>query len=361
MTATLQDIAHSCRVSPSTVSLALRDSPKVKSATRHRVMAEAQRVGYQPNRLAQGLKTRATQTLGFVLPSAMQLHQAVLLDHLYEAAFAQGYQLQIQLSHWDPGAEARAIERCFASQVDGLILFASAERVDDLDTDHPLRQAEQAGKPCVFLSRTDSRWPRITTDPTGVSYRAAKHLIEQGYSDLRLLTIDSDGHHDQLRRDGFTRALIEAGIDPQSPQRLLSREVTWQTLHGVSDNGLAATQQYFNYRRNAEYGAELADQLLRETTGDEPLGLVCSNDRVAAGVFRRVMQSGRRVPRDVGLIGCDDTISSELGITSFRWDYAGIARRAIDSVLAQMRGSSEQANQSIGGELIVRDSSSRRP
>src|SRR5581483_7956026 len=52
---TIRDLAKKLGFSPATISMALRNSPEIGEATRKRIQAEAQRLGYQPNAMATAL------------------------------------------------------------------------------------------------------------------------------------------------------------------------------------------------------------------------------------------------------------------------------------------------------------------
>ncbi len=68
---TIYDVAQAAAVSIATVSRALSGSGRVSDATRKRVLDAVQVLGYEPNSIARSLVTRATQTIGLLLPDIM--------------------------------------------------------------------------------------------------------------------------------------------------------------------------------------------------------------------------------------------------------------------------------------------------
>ncbi len=68
MRVTLKDVAKVAGVSPKTVSRVVNDQGEIREATRERVLAAIQELGYRPNRLARSLTTGRTQAVGIIIP-----------------------------------------------------------------------------------------------------------------------------------------------------------------------------------------------------------------------------------------------------------------------------------------------------
>jgi|GEM_PF-6910714 len=65
----LRDVAKMANVSVATVSMVLNDNPRISRATHIKVQRLIERMGYQPNRLAQSLSSRYTKCLAVILPA----------------------------------------------------------------------------------------------------------------------------------------------------------------------------------------------------------------------------------------------------------------------------------------------------
>src|SRR5688572_30140295 len=89
----LKDIAERAGVSIMTVSKVLRDASDISAATKARVRALAQEMGYVPHAMAVGLRTRATRLLGLVIPGVVNPVHVRLLMSLEDRAFELGYDL----------------------------------------------------------------------------------------------------------------------------------------------------------------------------------------------------------------------------------------------------------------------------
>src|SRR4249919_3449328 len=90
--ANLKDVAQRAGVNPSTASRVLRDDPgqQVRAETRQRILDAARDLRYRPNALAQGLRTRRTDTLGLIIPNLDNLGFADVTHGIQAAAAAAG-------------------------------------------------------------------------------------------------------------------------------------------------------------------------------------------------------------------------------------------------------------------------------
>src|SRR4051812_16176944 len=88
---TLADVAAEAGVSQATASRALADSPLVNAETRRRVWAVAERMRYQPNRLARSLRSGATMAVGLVVPDVAAAFYASALGAAQDVLEAAGY------------------------------------------------------------------------------------------------------------------------------------------------------------------------------------------------------------------------------------------------------------------------------
>ena len=118
----LKDIARHAGVSVMTVSKALRDEPDVSAATKTRIKALAQQMGYVPDSSAQGLRNRTTKLFGLVIPSSTNPIFARIVFAIEERAHELGYDILLTHTLNLPAREEACIRRLLSRRVDGLFI-----------------------------------------------------------------------------------------------------------------------------------------------------------------------------------------------------------------------------------------------
>jgi LacI family repressor for deo operon, udp, cdd, tsx, nupC, and nupG len=174
-------------------------------------------------------------------------------------------------------------------------------------------------------------------DDIGGARKATGHLIERGHSRIALIGDDPNGpmgfQPPRDRRLGYHQALAAAGI-PVDPTL---------DVHG-----------YFT----PAGGAQAARQLLAHA--DPPTAIFCASDEMAWGALKHIRAAGRRVPRDLALIGFDDHPAAELiDLSTMRQPVAGQAVDITTRVLASLRSGTLPADGRdvvLETELVARGS-----
>src|ERR1041384_4178912 len=118
----LKDIAELAGVSVMTVSKVLRDAPDISAATKVKVRQLAQQMGYMPDSIAQGLRTRTTKFFGLVIPATTNPIFARMILAIEEQAYESGYDVILAHHLNMPEREDRIIRRLLSRRVDGLFL-----------------------------------------------------------------------------------------------------------------------------------------------------------------------------------------------------------------------------------------------
>lgn len=298
----LEDVAAEVGLSTASVSLVLRGAPGPSAATRKRVLAAAQRLGYRADRAASLLARRRTHLVG-VPVSLRDAFRAELAEELQLAADTRGY--TVALSAITPvHDEARVAETLLDQRCEALIMIASTlpdAVLADLGSRVPLvvtgRHVAPAGFDVVRVA-----------DDLGVA-AAVDHLLALGHRDL--VHVDGGGHPSaDERRTGFLRAAGPFGR--------------------VVPGGLVE-----------EAGARAARDLIDTAGGPDglPTAVLAANDRCAVGVLDVFVRAGIRVPEDVSLVGYDDTAFAGLahvGLTTVSQEAVAQARDAVAAVVERL-------------------------
>ena len=307
----LKDIADKTGFSTNTVSLALRESPRIPEPTRALIQQAAAELHYLPNQIAKSLVSRQTMTIGLVLtditnPTLTHAAQAIEL-----ALAARGYGTLFATSNNTLEDEIRTVEMFRSRQVDGMLIYPTSHR--QLDHIRPLRRANY---PVVLLvADPDAGIDAVCVDERRGAWKAVRHLIETGHRRIGL--IDSANRHgNSEKREGYLKALTEAGLD--------------------YDSKLAADPT----GHASKHGSAGMDELMSRKTG--ATAVFCTNDSLAIGALDWCRRHGVAVPRDMAIMGFDDI------------EYAAFAGVPLSSVRYATREVSEMAVERLM-ELIAAD------
>jgi DNA-binding LacI/PurR family transcriptional regulator len=331
MKVSIKDIAKVARVSHSTVSRALANSPLIPDETRRRIQRIAQRKGYSPNAIARGLVTQRTQAIGVVVTSIEDPFVAQIVRGIEEVAGNHGYRVFLATSHNDPARELSVVTALREWRVDGVIVAAS--RVGSLYGPH----LQRIGVPIVLINNQHPGTfiHTIAVDDAQGAKLATNHLISLGHRVIGHVRGPANHRASQNRLAGYRSALKQAGIafDP--------------TLV-ASANGLAD-------------GGEQILQLLSHAP--RPTAVFCYNDMTAIGALAVLKPNNVRVPDDISLVGFDDIPFAtyvDPPLTTIRQPMMDMGQRAMHMALTLMNETKLQVqNLVISGELVVRASAAR--
>jgi DNA-binding LacI/PurR family transcriptional regulator len=318
----LADVAARVGVSPASVSLVLRGAPGPSAETRERVLAAAAELGYRADRTASLLARRRRHLLGVLLDVRNPFH-AELVEEIQVQADDAGYEVVLS-TLTRTRDEASAIETLLDFRCEALILLGPDAPDDDLG-------ALAARVPCVVVGRmvrgvgVDVVRP---ADDVGVD-AALDHLISLGHR--RIAFVDGGrGAVAAARRRGYRRAMRRAGL----PAQVLSGDHT-------------------------EEGGIRAGRLLAAAE-ERPTAVVTSNDRLAVGLMDAFVRAGVDVPRQVSVVGYDDSTLAHLAhidLTSVNQDAPAQAREAVEAAVSRLDGDRTTATELVlVPRLVVRGS-----
>lgn len=325
---TMLDVAHAAGVSKASVSIVFRGVEGVSEATREKVMAAAQRLGYRNNRSASLLSRVRSRQLGVVMDLQNAYHSQIAAEVL-RAADDAGYQVMF-CPRTEQHAEREAITAALEFRCEALLLIGS-----ELSEAELLELAQ--GTVLISLGR-DMDSAEITSvfgdDRLGMEL-LVDHLVGLGHR--RIAHIDGGSSPvAQARRDGFEQAMRR--------HRLFSHAVT---AHG------GATEAD---------GRRAAQSLLARR--HRPTAIAAFNDHCALGAVEVLLAAGVGIPQDVSITGYDDTPVSRLqliNLTSVLQDPAELANLAVDAAVGRLEGAREAHRLLSPPALRPRGSSGQAP
>src|SRR5919106_2904228 len=148
---TMKRIAIELGVSITTVSKVLNHHADISDATRTRVLAKVEELGYQRNAVARSLTLRRTHTLGIVIPDLMHSFFVEIVAGIEQVASEKGYGLLLCSSGENPVKERSELQMLRGRQVDGIVL-ASAPGNGNGEL---LREFRSQGIGLVMIDRDD--------------------------------------------------------------------------------------------------------------------------------------------------------------------------------------------------------------
>jgi LacI family transcriptional regulator len=324
---TIRDVARRAGVAVGTVSHHLNRSAPVSDATTRRIQRAIDALGFRVDLGARGLRARRTHSVGLVVPDISNPFYAEVARAIEHALWEEGFQTLLCDSAQDPERERGHLAALEQRRVDGVLLIRTGEG-------RPARAgADAAGVPTVYLDRAVAGRPSVSTDNRLGGALAARHLAELGHVRVGILAGESRVGNVRHRLRGFTEELGRHGV-------------TVREDHVVRGPQAIAL------------GHEVARLFERAPA---PTAVFATNDVVAIGAWRTLLELGLRIPEDVSLVGFDDIEMSGLllpPLTTVRQDKAALGREAARLLLALVAGEppAGQGAITIPPELVRRGS-----
>lgn len=327
--ASIKDIARSARVSHSTVSRALRNSPLVNPRTAEAIRRIAEECGYQASAAARSLVTRRTETVGVVVTNIADPFVAGVVGGIEDAASEQGFSVFLANSNADPDQEIRVVRSFEERRVDGIVVTSS--RVGALYV--PLLTRRQIPIVLINNQHPSEFAHSVMIDNVQGSLEATRHLIGLGHRRIAYLGDRYGRHSDIERLQGYRAALDQAKL-------CLDDDLI---VHGDG---------------KADGAGEAIDCLL--ALPNRPTAVFCYNDMSALGAMHRLRAAGVAIPGEISLVGFDDLYISQYldpPLTTVRQPMRKMGRLAMETLIAILGGARSRHTIKVSGELIVRGSS----
>lgn len=338
-----RDVARRAGVSRTTVSYVLNgdDRTSIPQATRDRILAAAEELGFRPNQMARGLRGRRSNVIGLLTDDIATTPYAVrVIKGAQDAAFAAGRTLLIIDTHGAGEAAREALAMFTAWRVDGVVFATDFHR--EAQPPDAIRDMPAVLVDCYAPSRD---LPSIVPDEVQGGRLATETLIAAGHRRIGFITGPESFPASTGRLVGYREALEAAGIefDPE----LVRVGDWWQ-----------------------ESGFRHAQELLALL--DPPTALFCGNDWMAMGAYDALRELGRRIPEEVAVIGFDnrEEIAAHMHprLTTIALPYYEMGHEGVKHLIAQIDAPDEFGHQapqvclpcplvrrdSVGGEVKVR-------
>ncbi|MBD3175952.1 MAG: LacI family DNA-binding transcriptional regulator [Armatimonadia bacterium] len=323
---TIYDVAEAAGVSIATVSRVFSGRAPVTDASRERVLAAADALGYRPNRMAQALAGGRTKALGLVMPFTLS---NPFYTRIAEALIAHGRQRGFEIlfalaERTDPDSYIDAQKSLLDRQVQGLLIVSNTE------TAHLCREALPGDPPPMAAvgCLPERGLPLATVDEEDGGYRATRHLIELGHRRIAFLGLAGMPPRPLGREHGYLRAMEEAQVEAHAidtPVRL-------------------------------QDGEQALDAVLRQVP--DATAVFAQNDALAIGLLRALAERGIRAPGELSVAGFDDLPMSALTVPSLTTVRVPVDAIAVEAMRLLLDSGDNGCDRQvvIGPELVARES-----
>lgn len=331
---TIRDVAAAAGVSLGTASRALNRSGRVSADAVAAVTQAARRLGYEPDAIAQSMRTRSTGVVGLLVSDFANPLYARIIGAVEARLQQHGVALLLANTHNDARRERSLVELFRRRRVDGLIL-GPCDRENPALLDELARQL-----PVVALDRDlGSASSGVQVDHFGGAQQVGRYLLGLGHDRIALLTSGPVLRPGRERIAGFTAAYAERGRQPD-PQLLRAE------------------------RSAMEFA--FSETLALLSAPKPPTAFVCLGTRILAGVLQALRHTGRTAPEDVSVLSIGDTDLSQLfspAITSLSWDLGAVGTAAAELLLRRLAqaGDMEQERILLTTQLVLRESCGPAP
>ncbi len=339
----IREVAKRAGVSVGTVSNVLNRPDLVAEATRDRVRAAIDELGFVRNESARRLRTgpdgpdEPEASEGRRSPRARAF--GVIVEDLanpYATDVARGAELTLNAAGYEafwlttdhsPDKERRLLELLEDQRATGVVVIPVCLKADGI------ARLRAAGMSVVLLDRAGDQVCSAQVDHMVGGDIAAAHLLELGRDDMVFVTGRPEPQPCLERRDGAARTLAKAG----------GGELVTLTQEALTvGEGRAAAHRVL-------------------ALSPVPTGVFCANDLLAVGLVNELIRLGVRVPEDIAVIGYDDielAAGAAVPLTTIRQPRRELGMEAAELALAETAEGARHEHRQIilAPELVIRES-----
>ena len=329
MSITIYDVAREANVSMATVSRVVNRNPNVKPATRKKVMATIEKLGYRPNAVARGLASKKTTTVGTIIPDISSIFFSELARGIEDIATMYKYNMILSNSDQNKDKELQLINTMLEKQVDGIVFMGG-----NITEEH-VEQFSTASVPVVLAATYDGsrKIPSVNIDYEEAAFEATELLMNKGHKQPAFIYGQDHIESNNLKFAGYKRALKAANLE-------------------VNEDYIV--DKSYSY----EAGINAVNQLL--SLSEPPTVVFVASDEMALGVIHGAQDRGLVVPKDLEVLGFNNTRLATMvrptlsTIIQPMYDLGAVAMRLLTKYMNKEEV--EESNVILPHRIVERDS-----
>lgn len=328
----LKDIAEKVGVSTALVSYVLSGREKEKRVGAEvvkKIREVARELNYQPNQIAQSLRTGSTKTIGLIVADIANPFFGNMARVIEDEASSYGYTVIFGSSDEDRDKSASLIDTLINRLVDGFIIVPAERTVNQI------KSLQDRRIPVVLVDRyfDEVRTNYVALDNFGASYHATSYLIERGYRKIGMVAYKSSLIHMKERIKGYMEAMkefkLEGEIRVEEVRYDMTKNDCEKAILKLVDNGNNTEAIFF------------------ATNALTISGLYCIN------------KNNLKVPDNIAVVGFDGNEAFDFfyaPLTYIEQPISEMGKEAVRILIDQIQGSNKIAHITLPHTLIKRQS-----
>ncbi|MEN8247665.1 MAG: LacI family DNA-binding transcriptional regulator [Bacteroidota bacterium] len=270
----MKDLARELKTTPSTISRAMKDHPRISASMKRKVLALAKKHNYKVNSFAAGLRMGKSNTIGVIVPRINRDFFSNVISGIEEIAFDSDLNVLICQSHDIIEKEAEHVNTLISNSVGGILVSVGLETKT---TEH-FKKALDAGIPLIFFDRVAENIDtvKIINNDRDGAFKAVDHLVKQGYKRIAHFGGPSYINIYRERKAGYIEAL-EANNIPVDKSLIVENDL------------------------KLESGKIDMEKLMK--SDNPPDALFSASDYSALGGLLYLKENGYKIPEDIGVVG----------------------------------------------------------
>ncbi|WP_046173606.1 LacI family DNA-binding transcriptional regulator [Domibacillus indicus] len=327
--ASIDEIAKLCNVSKTTVSRVLNNHPYVSKEKREQILKVIKELDYTPSSLARSLRTSKTHTIAVSVPSIDHPFFAQLIKGISHEALTYSYKSLIFQTFYNQAVELELMELLRNKEVDGIILGA-------LENEWELIEPFLKYGPILLCNEyhPSADIPIIGYDEFEAASKAVSYLIEKGHQKIGFCYDHSYSEAQRQRKAGYRKALLA---------HKLPHKKEW----------------LFGKAFDIEDGFRIFNEIYK--LKEKPTALFTGSDQVAAGIIKKAVSSGYKIPEDLAVIGYDNQLICQVSapaITTIDIPIMELGQQAARILIQSIKQQAELKREVVrlATKLIIRES-----
>lgn len=330
MGVTIKDIASLAGVSKTTVSKVINNKDdSISAATKDKILQIMKEQNYVPNKLAQGLVTKRTKTIGLLIPDIRNPFFTDISRGAEDYARKEGYNIIFSNTDEDYEKEVQCVSMLCEKMVDGIIFAPSSNTSEEENRYSDLKI------PIVLVDKhidIQNAKGVVKVDNKNGTYESTKHLIKQGHKEILYLSGPLKNDIAKERLNGYIRALEKNG-------EVFKKE---NVIEG-------------------QYKYEWSYEYIKSLDKINFSAICCANDLIAIGAIQALRERNLKIPQDISIVGFDDIQTAKLidpSLTTIRQPAYEMGQKASEILINSLNNKNTDSTGVITFKptLIVRNS-----